>query len=91
MPWVLAAYLLALALFTFKADEIVPRETLGNAWRWLAGVGVCHFIFALVRAGNTRDPQDLIVAGIWEEGVSWLLLGISIFSLVGGLTAKRRP
>ena len=91
MPWILVAYLIALALLTLKADEILPREALGNAWRWLGGVAVCHFIFAVVRAGNTRAPQDLLLAGFWEEGISWLLLGISIFSLVGGLTGKRRP
>lgn len=88
MPWILAAYVIALTALTFKADQLVPREALGNAWRWLGGVGVCHLIFAIYRAGNTPNPKDLMLAGIWEDGVSWLLLGISMFCLAGGISGR---
>jgi len=89
MSWILIAYLIALALLTFKVDSPVSGKALAKAWSWIAAIGICHFIFSVLRAGNYRNAKDLMLIGIWEDGFGWLLLGISILCLARGIAEKR--
>lgn len=89
MTWILVAYLLLLGLFTFKPERAPSEFALRKAWTWVALIGISHAVFALFRAGNYRNPNDLMLAGIWEDGVGWLLLGLSMLALASGLSGKR--
>ena len=89
MSWILAAYVLALALLTFKPERFPANDALRKAWTWVAIIAMSHFAFALLRAGNYTNPRDLMLVGVWEEGISWLLMGISMLALASGITGKR--
>jgi hypothetical protein len=89
MYWILAAYVLALALLTFKPERFPADPALRKAWTWVAIIPMSHFAFALLRVGNYTDPRDLMLIGLWEEGIAWLLLGLSILALASGIAAKQ--
>ncbi len=89
MTWILIAYLLLLGLFTYKPERF-PDFALRKAWTWLGLIGISHAVFALFRGGNSHSPSDMLQAGIWEDGVAWLLLGLSMLALASGLS-NRRP
>ncbi len=47
------------------------------------GVPMTMAVFALIRANNYRDPRDLLLTEIWQNGFVWLFLGLSIYGLSG--------
>jgi len=85
MNWFIVAYLIALAYLTAHKNLSHRRKSLGSAWSWLGILAISHFVFALFRAGNSTNPRDMILIGIWANGFEWLFLGISIFCLAGAL------
>ena len=80
MNWFLVAYLIILAYLTVQ-----KRIPFGGSWSWLGVVAISHFVFALIRAGNARNPRDIVLVEIWASGFEWLFLGISIICLARAL------
>ena len=89
MNWFFAAYLIALAFLTAQKSVGLRRNSLVSAWSWLAMLAISHFVFALFRAGNSRDPRDMLLIEIWANGFEWLFLGISMFCLASALKKGR--
>lgn len=81
MNWIFIAYLLALIYLTANGARFASPGSLQMAWRWFAMIPISHFIFALFRAGNLRNPHDLALVEVWADGIEWLLLGLSTFCL----------
>lgn len=83
MNWIFATYLLALVYLTTHKDKLARGNSLRGAWTWLALIPIVQFVFALMRAGNFRNPRDLALVEIWADGFGWLFLGISMLRLIG--------
>jgi tellurite resistance protein TehA-like permease len=81
MNWLLVAYLLALTIVSCQAAKIGLRGSLWLAWVWLAAIPFSHFAMALFRAGNFRNPRDMVLVEIWSDGFAWLFLGLSMLCL----------
>ena len=89
MTWILIAYLAALLYVSANQQKFAYPAALRPAWLWFAAIPISHFIFALFRVGNSRDPRDLALIEIWAEGFQWLLLGISIVFLARAVAPWR--
>jgi hypothetical protein len=81
MNWLLIAALLALTFVSCNVEKAGNRSALRMAWIWFAAIPFSHFVMALFRAGNFRNPRDMALVEIWSDGFAWLFLGLSIFSL----------
>jgi len=81
MNWLLIASLLALTFVSCNANNVGDRRALRMAWIWFSAIPFSHFVMALFRAGNFRNPHDLTLVEIWSDGLAWLFLGLSIFWL----------
>ena len=81
----LIAYLLALLYLSTLKREPLKGNSLRVAWVWFSLIPISHFVFALFRAGNLRSPKDLALIEIWDTGISWLFLGISMLFLAGSM------
>ena len=88
MTWILTAYLLGLLYFATNQDRLLSKQSFRQAWIWFVTIPISHFVFALIRAGNSRSPRDLALVEIWADGIAWLLLGISLFFMLGALVEK---
>lgn len=88
MTWILVATLLGLLYLATNQERILDRKSFRQAWIWFAMVPMSHFVFALLRADNSRSTRDLALTEIWADGVAWLLLGISLLFLLGALVSK---
>jgi hypothetical protein len=92
MTWLLIAYLLVLVYFTVNPGKRGRPGSFRLAWLLFAGIPLSHFFFALVRAGNMRDPRDLALTEVWADGVAWLLLGLSLIFLINAIApAEENP
>ena len=85
MTWLLIAYVLGLFYFAANPKKISNTGLFRAAWIWLGLIPVNHFIFTLFRAGNIRSTRDLALVEVWSNGISWLLLGISLLILINAL------
>ena len=85
MTWLLIVYLLVLVYLTVKPVRPGRPGSFRLAWLFFAGIPLSHFFFALVRAGNMRDPRDLALTEVWSDGVAWLLLGLSLIFLTNAI------
>ena len=85
MPWILVAYLLALAYLTVHPEKLPKGTSVRVAWFWFSLIPVSQFFFTLFRAGNYTSARDLALVEIWAEGVAWLLLGVSLLRLFGNV------
>ena len=79
MNWLLIVYLLVLVYFVSR-EKLGETDSLRLAWIWFALIPISHFVFAMIRVSNSRSPSDLALTGVWEDGIDWLLLGISMFA-----------
>jgi len=91
MNWILIAYLLGLLYLATHRGKLLNAGSLRTAWIWFALVPINQFVFSLFRAGNVGSTHDLALVEIWADGISWLLLGISLLCLTGSLAAPRQP
>ncbi len=91
MNWILIAYLVVLVFLSTRQAALPRDASLRTAWKWFAVIPLSEFFFTLVRAGNSRDSQDLLLVEIWATGFAWLLLGISLFCLRGIFPRPREP
>jgi hypothetical protein len=85
MHWLLIAYLIVLVFVAYRHDKFGRGGSLRRAWLAFAAIPLSHFFFTLLRAGNFADSRDLALIEIWSDGIVWLLLGISLWSLGGVL------
>ena len=85
MTWFLIAYLLSLIYLAANKTRIEDRGAFRVAWIFFALVPVSHFVFALFRAGNSKQPGDLVLIEIWSNGIAWLLLSFSLLALMNAL------
>ena len=90
MNWFLIAYLLAL-VYLANRERLGRMDSFRLAWIWFALIPISHFLFALIRVSNLRSPNDLALTEIWADGIAWLLLGISMFYLIGSVAPDRKP
>ena len=88
MNWFLVIYFLALVYLATSDRIILSRTSLKNAWFFLALIPFAEVIFSMIRIGNRRGPSDLMRIELWSNGITWLLLGISLFSLINALFPK---
>jgi hypothetical protein len=44
----------------------------------LAAIPFSHFVMSLFRAGNLRQPGEMLEIQIWSAGFEWLFLGLSM-------------
>jgi hypothetical protein len=91
MPWLLIAYVLGLFYFAANPGRISDKGLFRAAWIWYAIIPFNHFVFTLFRAGNIRSTRGLALVEIWSDGISWLLLGISLILLVTALIPAQKP
>jgi hypothetical protein len=89
MNWLLPVYLVVLAFVSVRRPVGANSTGLRRAWVWLAALAISHFFFALIRAGNFRDPRAIALTEIWADGIQWLFLGISFLSAGSGLLPIR--
>lgn len=85
MTWFLLGYLAALLYVSANRHKFARLASLRLAWIFFACIPLSHFFFALLRAGNFGDTRDMALVEIWNDGVVWLLLGISILYLAGSV------
>lgn len=81
--WILAVYLLVLSYFTVHKDRWHSAEPLRAAWKMFAWIPMMMALFSLIKAGNFPDSRDMLLTEIWQNGLAWLFLGISVFRLAG--------
>jgi hypothetical protein len=81
MNWLVIALLLALTVASCQPYVAVNRGSLRAAWMWLAAVPLGSFVMALFRAGNLRNPRDIVLIEVWADGFTWLFLGLGILCL----------
>jgi hypothetical protein len=81
MNWLVIALLLALTVASCQPYVAVNRGSLRAAWWWLAAVPLNSFVMALFRAGNIRNPRDIVLIEVWADGFTWLFLGLGIVCL----------
>ena len=87
--WLLLGYLLILGVFTFYKDRWHSTEPLRGAWVAVSWLLMAMAVFSLIRAGNYKDPRDLMLTEIWQNGFVWFFFGISIYRLSGLLDDSR--
>jgi hypothetical protein len=85
MNWFLALYLIILTYLSTGRHVSLHRPALKNAWFFFALIPFAEVLFALIRVSNQRDPSDLMLVEMWSSGAIWLLLGVSLFSLINSL------
>jgi hypothetical protein len=85
MTWILIVYLVALLLLAYKHEKIVNLHAFRVSWVFFTLVLGCHFLFTLFRAGNFRDPREMMLVEIWATGLPWLFFSISFFALMFAL------
>ncbi len=91
MIWILIAYLIGLLYLATHREKLSNAGSLRMAWIWFALIPIIQFFFSLFRAGNVGSARDLALVDVLADGVSWLLLGISLLCLTGSLAARRQP
>jgi len=89
MTWILIGYLFALLYIATHREKLASSDSLRMAWIWFALIPITHFVFDLFRAGNVGSTGDLALVEIWDAGLAWLLLGISLLSLTGVVAPDR--
>lgn len=88
--WLVVVQFLALLFFSFRQEKVLSAREFRLSWSFLSAVIVSRFVFALFRAGNYRNAHDLLLIGIWEDGVGWLLLGLSVYQLMKSLVSQEK-
>ena len=85
MIWIMLVYGAFLFFLAYERKRIISQSSFRVAWISYAVIPFTHAFFTLFRAGNSRSPQGLALVTIWEDGISWLLLGISLVALLNAL------
>jgi hypothetical protein len=88
MTWILIAYLIGLLYLATHREKLPIGASLRTPWVWFALVPIIQFVFSLIRARYVG--YDLELVEIWSDGISWLLLGISLLCLTGSLAPNRQ-
>ena len=83
--WLLVVYLLGLIYFAAHLEKVHNRSRFRLAWFWFALIPLSQFIFAMFRAGNLRSPMDLALVEVWANGLTGLLLAVSLFVLMSAV------
>jgi hypothetical protein len=90
MTWILIAYLIGLLYLATHREKLPIGASLRTPWIWFALVPIIQFVFSLIMAGNVGSAFALARVQIWSDGISWLLLGISLLCLTGSLAPNRQ-
>lgn len=85
MNWILIAYLLALIFLATTLEDQARQSSFRAAWIAFALIPFWHFIMHLCRAGHIQDSEGLRLIEIWDQAIPSLLLGISLFCLMGAI------
>ncbi len=88
MTSLLAAYLLGLLYFVAHPDKVSNRAAFRTAWIWFALIPFGSVLSTLHIASEVRSTSGLAFAEVWANGISWLLLGISLLVLLKALMPK---
>jgi hypothetical protein len=91
MNWIIIAYLLSLIFLAMKLEDPTRRSSFRAAWITFALIPIWNFLMHLFRAGNIRDTRTLQLIEIWDQAIPSLLLGISLFCLLGALAPNQPP
>ena len=85
MIWIMLVYGTFLFFLAYERKRITSPSAFRVAWILYAAIPFSHALFVLFKAGNSRSPQGLVLVTIWEDGMAWLFLGISLVALLNAL------
>jgi hypothetical protein len=92
MQWFILTYLLVLVFLSVNRGKLPSLSaSIRPAWTCFTLIPISNFVFALIRTGNINSPRDIALIEIWSNGITSLLLGISLLSLTGVLEPSRAP
>jgi TM2 domain-containing membrane protein YozV len=91
MTWIFAVYLGGLLYIASNHAKIRNKHGFHVAWVLFGMIPVVHFIFALCKMGGQMDSrgsqEKLALIEVLSNGISSLLLAISLFVLLGALAS----
>ncbi len=89
MNWILIAYLLSLIVLAMKLEDPTRLNSFRKAWITFALIPMWNFLMHLFRVGNIQDTESLRLIEIWDQAIPSLLLGISLFHLLGAIAPEQ--
>lgn len=81
MTWIIVAYLLTLAFLSVQQEKLPNSAGLQKAWFFFALAFFSKVVVTLYQANNLRNPRDIMCGQLWQEGLPFLFIGISVLSL----------
>jgi hypothetical protein len=88
MIWFMMAYLLGLFYFAANPTRIANRNRFRMAWVVFALVPGVTAVFTLLRTLTVGFTRSMAILEILSNGLSWLLLGVSLFLMLGALLPR---
>ena len=83
MSWLLIVYFVGLVCLALNQEKIIDKEAFRKAWKLYAGIMVNYCVFSLLKL------LPIIFLGLLSESISWLLISMSLFSLVEALVPEK--
>lgn len=82
MSWLLIVYFVGLVWLALNQEKIIDKAAFRKSWKLYAGIMVNYCVFSLLKL------LPIIFLSLLSECIAWLLISMSLFSLVEALVPE---